>query len=107
MQLNILVDPNYRAVITDFGSARRIGSASEQMGRDIKTTMTAEPHEQALAHAPEMESLKAKVTSFGKSITMTGPAWTIRWAAPELLGGDLPDLASDIWALGWICWEVR
>ncbi|KIO20720.1 hypothetical protein M407DRAFT_29659 [Tulasnella calospora MUT 4182] len=37
---------------------------------------------------------------------MTGPAWTVRWAAPELLDGYLPGLASDIWALGWICWEA-
>ncbi|KIO17264.1 hypothetical protein M407DRAFT_85170, partial [Tulasnella calospora MUT 4182] len=48
----------------------------------------------------------AEVAPSGDFITMTGPAWTVRWAAPELLEGDLPGLASDIWALGWICWEA-
>ncbi|KIO20739.1 hypothetical protein M407DRAFT_50882, partial [Tulasnella calospora MUT 4182] len=67
--LNILVNSENRAIITDFGSARAIAAS-------------------------------------GESITMTGPAWTIRWAAPELLKGDLPGLGSDVWAFGWICWEV-
>ncbi|KAG8911585.1 hypothetical protein FRC00_006212, partial [Tulasnella sp. 408] len=57
-------------------------------------------------HTPEIESLKAEVSSNGQLITLTGPAWTIRWAAPELLAGGVPTLASDIWALGWICWET-
>ncbi|KAG8917690.1 hypothetical protein FRC01_002287, partial [Tulasnella sp. 417] len=25
---------------------------------------------------------------------------------PEVLNGEEPDLASGIWALGWICWEI-
>lgn len=37
---------------------------------------------------------------------MTAPGYTVRWAAPEVLDGELPTLASDIWSLGWICWEV-
>ncbi|KIO20124.1 hypothetical protein M407DRAFT_81907 [Tulasnella calospora MUT 4182] len=32
--------------------------------------------------------------------------YTLRWAAPELLMDDEPGLWSDIWALGWICYEV-
>ncbi|KIO19418.1 hypothetical protein M407DRAFT_223103, partial [Tulasnella calospora MUT 4182] len=51
-------------------------------------------------------SARTVVARSGDFITMTGPAWTMRWAAPELLEGDLPGLASDIWALGWICWEA-
>ncbi|KIO32423.1 glycoside hydrolase family 16 protein, partial [Tulasnella calospora MUT 4182] len=42
----------------------------------------------------------------GETITLTAAQWTLRWAAPELLTGSDPDLASDIWAFGWICWEV-
>ncbi|KIO34423.1 hypothetical protein M407DRAFT_53040, partial [Tulasnella calospora MUT 4182] len=57
---------------------------------------------------------RAVITDFGSACPMdprspdhvTGPAWTIRWAAPELLEGGLPNLASDIWAFGWICWEA-
>lgn len=43
----------------------------------------------------------------GTSLTVTGPAWTLRWAAPELLNAEIPHLASDIWAFAWICWEAR
>lgn len=53
-----------------------------------------------------MEPLKASVAASGEFITMTGPAWTFRWAAPELLDGVFPSLESNIWAFGWICWEV-
>ncbi|KIO26400.1 hypothetical protein M407DRAFT_74553, partial [Tulasnella calospora MUT 4182] len=60
--LNILVNSSYRAVITDFGSARQL--------------------------------------------TLTGPAWSLRWAAPEVLFGKRPDLPRDIWAVGWVIWEV-
>ncbi|KIO28298.1 hypothetical protein M407DRAFT_72038, partial [Tulasnella calospora MUT 4182] len=60
---------------------------------------------------------RALLTDFGSArllelsitdtiITITGPAWTLRWAAPEVLDGELPDLPSDIWAFGWICWEI-
>ncbi|KIO18626.1 hypothetical protein M407DRAFT_31736 [Tulasnella calospora MUT 4182] len=52
------------------------------------------------------EPLKAEITESGEFITMTGPAWTVRWAAPELLDGALPGLGSDVWAFGWISWEV-
>ncbi|KIO21968.1 hypothetical protein M407DRAFT_217361, partial [Tulasnella calospora MUT 4182] len=60
--LNILVSASYRAVITDFGSAR--------------------------------------------ILTLTGPAWSLRWAAPEVVMGKQQNLASDIWAAGWVCWEI-
>lgn len=39
-------------------------------------------------------------------LTLTGPAYSFRWAAPEIMNGQEPDLPSDIWAFGWICWEV-
>ncbi|KIO23967.1 hypothetical protein M407DRAFT_50287, partial [Tulasnella calospora MUT 4182] len=68
---NILVSKSYRAVITDFGSARAIS-------------------------APEGEALDND----------SGPAWSLRWAAPEVMNGKRPVLSSDIWAAGWVCWEV-
>ncbi|KAG9041610.1 Tyrosine-protein kinase abl2, partial [Tulasnella sp. UAMH 9824] len=55
----------------------------------------------------ETEVLTAEIAPSGVFITMTGPAWTVRWAAPEILRGDVPGLASDVWALGWICWETN
>lgn len=39
--------------------------------------------------------------------TLTGPAWSLRWAAPEVVKGEVdPGLPSDIWSAGWVCWEV-
>ncbi|KIO28056.1 hypothetical protein M407DRAFT_72279, partial [Tulasnella calospora MUT 4182] len=60
---------------------------------------------------------RAIITDFGSARVMSefkpavrgpggGPAWSLRWAAPELLGGADPSLASDIWASGWIFWEI-
>ncbi|KIO18802.1 hypothetical protein M407DRAFT_83561 [Tulasnella calospora MUT 4182] len=40
------------------------------------------------------------------TITLTGNKYTLRWAAPELLVEDQLSLWSDIWALGWIAYEV-
>ncbi|KIO32747.1 hypothetical protein M407DRAFT_211381, partial [Tulasnella calospora MUT 4182] len=74
--LNILVNSEHRAVITDFGSARKLD--------------------------PNQRREKAS----GTYITLTGPVFTLRWAAPELLAEDEFSLASDIWAFGWICWEI-
>ncbi|KIO19749.1 hypothetical protein M407DRAFT_48863, partial [Tulasnella calospora MUT 4182] len=57
----------------------------------------------------------AVITDFGsaptfctttKTITLTGNMYTLRWAAPELLMDDRGSLWSDIWALGWICYEA-
>ncbi|KIO20230.1 hypothetical protein M407DRAFT_81831, partial [Tulasnella calospora MUT 4182] len=62
-------------------------------------------------------SYRAIITDFGNStqitivatsnqLTLTGPTWSLRWAAPEVALGKQQNLASDIWAAGWICWEV-
>ncbi|KIO28318.1 hypothetical protein M407DRAFT_71975, partial [Tulasnella calospora MUT 4182] len=76
--LNILVNSQNHAVITDFGSARKI-EASQPLFQ-LKET--------------------------GTFITLTGPVYTLRWAAPEILNDQKFGRASDIWAFGWICWEV-
>ncbi|KIO23783.1 hypothetical protein M407DRAFT_36031, partial [Tulasnella calospora MUT 4182] len=31
---------------------------------------------------------------------------TLRWTAPEVLNDGVQDLPSDMWAMGWICWEI-
>ncbi|KIO32381.1 hypothetical protein M407DRAFT_66796, partial [Tulasnella calospora MUT 4182] len=60
---------------------------------------------------------RAIITDFGSAralkeahsnaeLTLTGPSWSFRWAAPEILNDEQPGLASDIWALGWIAWEI-
>ncbi|KAG9022999.1 hypothetical protein FS837_006052 [Tulasnella sp. UAMH 9824] len=97
--LNILVASNYRAIITDFGSARFIRRTDEKeekkLGRlDSLVDEGSEP-------------TQANHDVLNNQLTLTGPTWSLRWAAPEVLSGEDPDLPSDIWALGWICWEVR
>ncbi|KIO28317.1 hypothetical protein M407DRAFT_71987 [Tulasnella calospora MUT 4182] len=92
--LNILVNSNYHAIITDFGSARTICDTNSAK---VKNTSP-------LDSGPE--SPRVELAGSGTSITVTGPAWTLRWAAPELLNAETPDLASDVWAFAWICWEV-
>lgn len=39
-------------------------------------------------------------------LTLTGPKFSLRWTAPEVLDGGMQDLPSDMWAIGWVCWEV-
>ncbi|KIO23961.1 hypothetical protein M407DRAFT_26578 [Tulasnella calospora MUT 4182] len=97
---NILVSSSYRAVITDFGSARAISAPEDEvLGNDSgqqvpRISITEE------AHAP------IHVGAAGNQLTLTGPAWSLRWAAPEVMNGKRPSLSSDIWAAGWVCWEV-
>ncbi|KAG9004284.1 hypothetical protein FRB90_011011 [Tulasnella sp. 427] len=105
-QLNIIVNDENRATITDFGSARPIDSQAREPAMSPGKTVE-NPAEHSQAQRPDLERLTAELCQSGNSLTMTGPAWTIRWAAPELLllEGALPTLASDIWALAWIFWE--
>ncbi|KIO31392.1 hypothetical protein M407DRAFT_67991 [Tulasnella calospora MUT 4182] len=58
---------------------------------------------------------RAILTDFGSAptfcpstntITLTCNQYTLRWAAPELLEDDGASLASDIWALGCVVYEV-
>ncbi|KAG9045241.1 hypothetical protein FS837_006779 [Tulasnella sp. UAMH 9824] len=104
--LNILVNPENHAVITDFGSARSIDSATETIVDTVDAAKVTKTKHHITTEGPKEEPLKAELAASGDFITMTGPAWTIRWAAPELLDGVSPDLGSDVWAFGWICWEV-
>ncbi|KAG9042961.1 hypothetical protein FS837_010191 [Tulasnella sp. UAMH 9824] len=98
--LNILITAQAEAIITDLGSARALNLTPERETEEptIKASNPA-------AKAGE-ESLGVEIPETGEHITLTGPAWTLRWAAPELVEGGSPGLASDIWAFGWICWET-
>ncbi|KAG8910400.1 hypothetical protein FRC00_008263 [Tulasnella sp. 408] len=102
--LNILINSSSRAVITDFGSARiRRSVASEnhenqeEMLRPVLTTDDT---------SAESSSPLLKFHPLTSDLTLTGPAFSLRWTAPEVLAGTIPDLPSDMWAMGWICWEI-
>ncbi|KIO30611.1 hypothetical protein M407DRAFT_49710, partial [Tulasnella calospora MUT 4182] len=83
--LNVLVSLKNRAIITDFGSAR---SQVQPGAKQDQNWLSAQPG------------------SCGTLVTLTGPNYTLRWAAPEVLMHQQLGLASDIWAFGWICWEI-
>ncbi|KAG8915018.1 hypothetical protein FRC00_008727, partial [Tulasnella sp. 408] len=98
---NILVNSESRAVITDFGSARVKAGLGEQ------DELASNARASGMISASDIsESFQVIFDVPNLEITLTGPKYTVRWAAPEVLAGQDPDLPSDIWALGWICWEV-
>ncbi|KAG8939157.1 hypothetical protein FRC04_006941 [Tulasnella sp. 424] len=100
--LNILVNSSCRAVIADFGSARvlRRQSKSKADRKQLEPNATV-PSRKEL---PNSSPINISVT--GNQLTLTGPSWSFRWAAREVLLGEDPDLPSDIWALGWVIWEI-
>lgn len=102
LQLNILVNSEFRAVITDFGSARYLGYKSEREMPNEAEAKTTNTEADAGSSSP-----RAEFNLFTKQLTVTGCLYTTRWAAPEILNGEESALRSDIWAFGWICFEVR
>ncbi|KAG8902082.1 hypothetical protein FRC00_002001 [Tulasnella sp. 408] len=101
LKLNILVSDSYRAFITDFGSARFMREMNEA-GPDSQPMPLATNHVDLQGHP----SWRINSSLSDGQLTLTGPGCSLRWAAPEVLGGQHPGLASDVWAFGWVCWEV-
>ncbi|KAG8915942.1 hypothetical protein FRC00_004952 [Tulasnella sp. 408] len=102
--LNILVNSSYRAVITDFGSARiRQSVASE---REETQSNTSNPVAADSSQPAGFTSPQAKFNPSTSDLTLTGPGFSLRWTAPEVLMDGMQDLPSDMWAMGWICWEI-
>lgn len=100
--LNILVNSSYRAIITDFGSSRVLRKArSDQVEQPGSRDALNPPNE-----AAEIATVRIDLSGPHAQLILTSPDWSLRWAAPEVLAGDDPDLASDIWAFGWIGWEI-
>ncbi|KIO33119.1 hypothetical protein M407DRAFT_17984 [Tulasnella calospora MUT 4182] len=93
--VNIMVNLDCRAVITDFGSARRLREG------DLDTET-----EQVGSERQPATQLEATFCASTNTITLTGSEYTLRWAAPELLNDETPTVKVDIWALGWIAYEV-
>ncbi|KIO23331.1 hypothetical protein M407DRAFT_27179 [Tulasnella calospora MUT 4182] len=93
--VNILVTSECHALITDFGSARQLAPKDP----DTQATLTQNKPQPAL-------EFQATFCASTNTMTLTGNQFTLRWAAPELLKDDEPGLWSDIWALGWIFYEV-
>ncbi|KIO25962.1 hypothetical protein M407DRAFT_24712 [Tulasnella calospora MUT 4182] len=101
--LNILVNSSYRAVITDFGSAR----IKTRVATAIKGSVSEVPH--PVPNDEEAErwtSPKIKLNGTILELTLTDPGFSLRWAAPEVLDNGVQEMPSDMWAVGWICWEI-
>ncbi|KIO24061.1 hypothetical protein M407DRAFT_26501 [Tulasnella calospora MUT 4182] len=102
--LNILVNSSYRAVITDFGSARikrSVGSEMQKNGSEITRQVPADDDRTA-----RLLPIQVKFEPSTLDLTLTGPKFSLRWTAPEILRDGMQDLASDMWSIGWICWEI-
>ncbi|KAG8914974.1 hypothetical protein FRC00_009131 [Tulasnella sp. 408] len=116
-QLNILVNSENRALITDFAWARPIGMTPPR-STDHRMLASAEDEILKLGQnllpgkslniedSPQSSGATFPGTATETEITLPRPALSLRWAAPELLFGNIPNLASDIWAVGWLCWEI-
>lgn len=96
LQINILINSQCRAVITNFGTAHHpaTNDLSKKKERAMEEPRTAPP-------------VEATYCTSTNTLTLTGIHCAILWAAPEVLEGDESSIASDIWALGWVAYEVR
>lgn len=98
-----MVSSDCSAVITDLGSARKLELCS---GTKNPTTIIP-PNPLVDEHMNQnWKQPLVQLEEFGRFITLTGLGFTVRWAAPEVLAHERFSLASDMWAFGWICWEV-
>ncbi|KAG8914119.1 hypothetical protein FRC01_004218, partial [Tulasnella sp. 417] len=92
--LNILVGSEYQAIIADLGSARVKETTPR---KHLKIRELQRERHSSVSHTG------TNVLSTNSQGSLTGPGWTWRWAAPEVMKGTKdPDLASDIWSLGWV-----
>ncbi|KIO18929.1 hypothetical protein M407DRAFT_31404 [Tulasnella calospora MUT 4182] len=100
--LNILVSASYRAIITDFGSARAMSNVANRDTDQDTSPDAGGPSGMKNATRPS-----ATFIASTNQLTLTGPAWSLRWAAPEVVKEEVqPGLPSDIWSAGWVCWEI-
>ncbi|KAG8958160.1 hypothetical protein FRC00_002993 [Tulasnella sp. 408] len=102
--LNILVNSSYRAVITDFGSARIIQGVSSEEEENRKPMHCQEQISDEMTAESTPPQVKFDPSSL--YLTLTGPTFSLRWTAPEVLNNGTQNLPSDMWAMRWICWEI-
>ncbi|KAG8991623.1 hypothetical protein FRB90_001278, partial [Tulasnella sp. 427] len=102
--LNILVNDEHHAIITDFGSARIVPRRWPSPNREARNTPTRDQQSLVLRRPRDGENAFSETNS---ELELTGPMYTVRWVAPEVLLEDsLVHLSSDVWAFGWLCWEI-
>ncbi|KIO30451.1 hypothetical protein M407DRAFT_20511 [Tulasnella calospora MUT 4182] len=100
---NILINVDCRALITDFGSARLL-ELNAPSSADAEPGAGGDDGSESDNDCPD--PLTVEFSRSSGSLVLTGPEYSLRWAAPEVLVDENLGLPSDIWAFGWICWEV-
>ncbi|KIO21625.1 hypothetical protein M407DRAFT_28766 [Tulasnella calospora MUT 4182] len=105
--MNILVNSSDRAVICDLGTARTKGNGKATKEEDPSELPLQIPVKvEDVDEASGLTSPKVELDAATLNLTLTGPEYTLRWAAPEALEDHTRDLPSDMWSIGWICWEI-
>lgn len=93
-------------MVTDFGSARKLELHLRR--KDEGNVLGTVPPVELFTRSAQKGGVPpVKLEECGTFMTLTGTEYTLRWAAPELINEEASSLASDMWAVAWICWEVR
>lgn len=72
----------------------------------MKHENASEQHAIENGMGQELTSPRIAFNPTTSELTLTGPMYSLRWAAPEVLDNGVQELANDMWAVGWISWEV-
>ncbi|KIO32110.1 hypothetical protein M407DRAFT_18924 [Tulasnella calospora MUT 4182] len=100
--LKSAINSGNHAVLTDFGSARRIRRYS---ARDPSSPRVEVISQRELSTGAKLEQPRVEYSAVTETLTLSAPGYTLRWAAPEVLDGR-PGLPGDIWSFAWVCWEI-
>ncbi|KAG8938020.1 hypothetical protein FRC00_001923, partial [Tulasnella sp. 408] len=103
--VNILINSSNRAVISKFLPAH-----TKTNGKPAKGNWPGLPRPAGIGDVGEgsgSTSLKLTFNNSTSELTVMGPSFLFKWSAPEMRNNERQDLPSDIWSIGWICWEVR
>lgn len=90
-------------MITDFGSARIQGGLNAAEKGSVPEVPDTALNDAA---AERLISPRVKLNGTTLELTLSYPGFSLRWTAPEVLDDGVQDMPSDMWAVGWICWEV-
>ncbi|KIO16499.1 hypothetical protein M407DRAFT_33856 [Tulasnella calospora MUT 4182] len=100
--LKSAINSESHAVLTDFGSARRI---RRYPARDPSSPKVEETPQREPSTGANLEQPRVEYSADTETLTLSAPGYTLRWAAPEVLA-DRPGLPGDIWSFAWVCWEI-
>ncbi|KAG9019439.1 copper transport protein ctr1 [Tulasnella sp. 427] len=103
---NILISNDCHAIITDFGCARAVHENLPEATNPEDAGFDSEDEEDDNFADSPTPSLRVEFRPSSASLQLTGPVELYRWLSPEVARDEPAALPSDIWALGWLCWET-